>query len=250
MWHGWMEVSSLSSSPSWKSCQTVLVVLCPIPSRGRNTLSPISKPTTTISSDNTDHFYCHCYLCKYTTFILFIKFWKQALPNISPSKYIEAPSNSWCKKLPLRISAHGGRVKAIFLSSAHGWSPVTLGWALLLQSIQTVDFWYDICILLNTLESQMIAMIELNLNMCFNKQSFVFQLSASLTLKKSLFGSTPRKRLEAPFLYQWLGKLQDALVSKVFHIYNYHINEKLMAQIFKSLRACWILLWIGLIECK
>ena len=42
-----------------------------------------------------------------------------------------------------------------------------------------------------------------------------FQLSASLTLKKSLFGSTPKKHLEAPFLYQWLGKLQDALVSKV-----------------------------------
>ena len=41
------------------------------------------------------------------------------------------------------------------------------------------------------------------------------QLSTSLTRKKSLFGSTPKKHIEAPFLYQWLGKLQDALVSKV-----------------------------------
>ena len=95
---------------------------------------------------------------------------------------------------------------------------LTLEW--LYCCIQTVDFWYDVCILLNTLESQMMAVIELNLNMCFNKRSFVFQLGASLTLKKSLFGSTPRKRLEAPFLYQWLGKLQDALVSKVFFICN------------------------------
>ena len=47
------------------------------------------------------------------------------------------------------------------------------------------------------------------------------QLSASLTLKKSLFGSTPKKHLEAPFLYQWLGKLQDALVSKVIFIRPY-----------------------------
>ena len=48
-----------------------------------------------------------------------------------------------------------------------------------------------------------------------------FQLSASLTLKKSLFGSTPKKHVEAPFLYQWLGKLQDALVSKVIFIQFY-----------------------------
>ncbi|XP_078382047.1 KICSTOR subunit 2-like [Oculina patagonica] len=48
------------------------------------------------------------------------------------------------------------------------------------------------------------------------------ELSASLTLKKSLFGSTPKKHLEAPFLYQWLGKLQDALVSK-FTLYFYRI---------------------------
>lgn len=51
------------------------------------------------------------------------------------------------------------------------------------------------------------------------------ELGASLTLKKSLFGSTPRKRLEAPFLYQWLGKLQDALVSK-FTLYFYQILSR------------------------
>ena len=109
MWHGWMEVSSLSSSPSWKSCQTVLMVLCPIPSRGRNTLSPISKPNTTISSDNTDHFYCHCYLCKYTTFVLYIKFWKQALPNISPLKLVMQ------KIAPPNISPWGMRKGNIFV---------------------------------------------------------------------------------------------------------------------------------------
>ena len=43
----------------------------------------------------------------------------------------------------------------------------------------------------------------------------MFQLSASLNLKKSLFGGATKKHLEAPFLYHWLGKLQDALVSKV-----------------------------------
>lgn len=48
------------------------------------------------------------------------------------------------------------------------------------------------------------------------------ELSTSLTRKKSLFGSTPKKHIEAPFLYQWLGKLQDALVSK-FTLYFYYI---------------------------
>lgn len=48
------------------------------------------------------------------------------------------------------------------------------------------------------------------------------ELGASLTLKKSLFGSTSKKHVEAPFLYQWLGKLQDAVVSK-FTLYFYRI---------------------------
>ncbi|CAH3157003.1 unnamed protein product, partial [Porites evermanni] len=63
------------------------------------------------------------------------------------------------------------------------------------------------------------------------------ELSASLTLKKSLFGSTQKKHIEAPFLYQWLGKLQDALVSK-FTLYFYTILARQTAPVdMKSLTS-------------
>jgi len=63
------------------------------------------------------------------------------------------------------------------------------------------------------------------------------ELSTSLTLKKSLFGSAPKKHIEAPFLYQWLGKLQDALVSK-FTLYFYHILGRQTTPVeMKSLTA-------------
>ena len=65
-----------------------------------------------------------------------------------------------------------------------------------------------------------------------------FQLSASLTLKKSLFGSTPKKHVEAPFLYQWLGKLQDALVSKVIFIQFYVRHSLLMKVVHVNLSIC------------
>ncbi|KAJ7361732.1 hypothetical protein OS493_014372 [Desmophyllum pertusum] len=71
------------------------------------------------------------------------------------------------------------------------------------------------------------------------------ELSASLTLKKSLFGSTPKKHLEAPFLYQWLGKLQDALVSK-FTLYFYHILGRQTTPVdMKSLTARASIDYIG-----
>ncbi|XP_031548841.1 KICSTOR complex protein C12orf66-like isoform X2 [Actinia tenebrosa] len=48
------------------------------------------------------------------------------------------------------------------------------------------------------------------------------ELSVSLSTKKSIFSSAPKKQAEAPFLYLWLNKLQASLVSK-FTLYFFTI---------------------------
>lgn len=71
------------------------------------------------------------------------------------------------------------------------------------------------------------------------------ELLASLTIKKSLFGGAPKKHLEAPFLYQWLGKLQDALVSK-FTLYFFTIlGKQTTSADMKSLTARASIDYIG-----
>ncbi|KAK3697749.1 hypothetical protein QZH41_010301, partial [Actinostola sp. cb2023] len=48
------------------------------------------------------------------------------------------------------------------------------------------------------------------------------ELSTTMTTKKSIFSSAPKKQTESPFIYLWLSKLHAALVSK-FTLYFYTI---------------------------
>ncbi|EDO29135.1 predicted protein [Nematostella vectensis] len=54
------------------------------------------------------------------------------------------------------------------------------------------------------------------------RKFFRKDLSTSLSIKKSLFSSGPKKQMETPFLYLWISKLHAALVSK-FTLYFYPV---------------------------